>query len=258
LNNKSLTDRLFLSTVSADAASVAAVYKLGLELAEFCTASNMDAEFAEWDAVARGKMKSAGRFILHAAFNELCPAAIDPLVLEIAKKRYKQAYELARSYGISRLVVHSGYVPFVYFKEYFVDRSVAFWREFLADKPDDLTLVLENVLEDEPLMLLDVAKGVDDRRLRLCLDLGHANITKKDITIEDWVKAALPFLGHAHLHNNRGWPDSHQPLYDGEMDMEKILDLISSGAPDATLTLEIRDSCRSSVEWLHKKGYLDP
>jgi endonuclease IV len=153
-----IKNRLYLSTVAEDAAPTAAEYRLGLELAEFCTASNMDEDFAYWDTVAREKMKSADRLILHAAFNELCPAAIDPMVLEIAKKRYNQAYELAASYGIHRMVVHSGYVPFVYFKEYFVERSVNFWREFLSDKPADFTVVLENVLEDEPLMLMEIIK----------------------------------------------------------------------------------------------------
>jgi sugar phosphate isomerase/epimerase len=256
LNNTDIRDRVYLSTVSADAAPVAAEYGLGLELAEFCTASNMDVDFAQWDAAAREKMKSADRFILHAAFNELCPAAIDPLVLEVAKKRYDQAFALARGYGITRLVAHSGYMPFVYFKEYFVRRSVDFWRGFLSDKPAGLTVILENVLEDEPDMLIDIVKGVDDRRLRLCLDTGHANISKKGVTIEEWARKAAPYLGHAHLHNNNGWPDSHAPLGSGGMDMEALLRILICGAPDATLTLEIRDSCRSSVEWLIEKGFL--
>ena len=258
MKTEDFTDRLYLSTVAEDAASVAEAYGLGLELAEFCTASNMDTDFEEYDRVAREKMRHADRRILHAAFNELCPSAIDPLVLDIAKRRYLQAYRLAESYGIKRLVIHSGYVPFVYFKEYFIQRSVEFWREFLSDKPADLTLTLENVLEDEPYMLIEIVKGVSDSRLKLCLDVGHANITKKDISVEEWTTAVLPYLGHVHLHNNAGWPDCHAPLYEGEMDAGKLLRLIKDGAPEATVTLEIRDSCRSSVEWLFKKGLISP
>jgi hypothetical protein len=37
------------------------------------------------------------------------------------------------------------------------------------------------------------------------------------------------------------------------MDIETLLRLILDGAPKATLTLEIRDTCGSSVEWLYKK-----
>ena len=258
MSTMDLTKRFYVSTIAGDAETVASEYGLGLELAEFCTASNMDADFKRWDPVAREKMKSTDRVILHAAFNELCPSAIDPLVLDIAKKRYLQAYRLAEHYGIRRIVVHSGYVPFVYFKEYFVERSVEFWRNFLSDKPADLTLALENVLEDEPFMLAEIVRCVGDPRLRLCLDVGHANITKKDITMEAWTAAVLPYLGHVHLHNNSGWPDCHAPLFNGEMNIEGLLRLITEGAPEATVTLEIRDSCRSSVEWLKEKGFILP
>jgi sugar phosphate isomerase/epimerase len=193
---------------------------------------------------------------MHAPFNELCPAAIDPKVLEVAKARYRQAYELAGTYGINRLVVHSGYVPLVYFKSYFVERSVEFWTEFLRDKPKNLTLVLENVLEDEPDMLIDIVRGVNDPRLRLCFDTGHANITKKDLTLLEWAEKVLPYLGHAHLHNNDGWPDRHGALGDGEIDMKALLKLLAEGQLEATLTVESIESA-PSVNWLIDNGFLE-
>ena len=206
MKKKIRPERLYLSTIADDAPETAAAYGLGLELAEFCTASNMDADFERTDALARAKMKRAGRAMLHAPFNELCPSAIDPLVLDVAKKRYAQAYELARGYGMRRMVVHSGFVPLIYFPEYFTGRAVDFWREYLKKLPADFTLVMENVLEDAPDMLIDIVRGVGDPRFKLCLDIGHANITKKGLAIEDWTRAVLPYLGHSHLHNNFGWP----------------------------------------------------
>ncbi len=255
MKQKIMPERLFLSTIADDAPVTAGAFGLGLELAEFCTASNMDTDFEHWDAAAREKMKNARRFILHAPFNELCPSAIDPLVLDVAKKRYMQAFRLAESYGIKRMVVHSGFVPLVYFPGYFTERSIDFWRAYIKELPADFTVVLENVLEDAPDMLLDIVKGVDDPRFRLCLDVGHANITKNGLTIGSWTEKVLPYLGHAHLHNNFGWPDTHNALDDGEMDIEALLGIILEGQPDATLTLEVRES-RRSVEWLIKKGLL--
>jgi sugar phosphate isomerase/epimerase len=253
--NRGISQRLYLSTIAGDAAETAKQFNMGLEVAEFCTASNMDKDFAEWDAIVKNKMKSADRFVMHAPFNELCPAAIDPLVLEIASKRYQQAYALAKSYKISRIVVHSGYVPFVYFKGYFVERSIAFWRDYLSDKPEDFHIAVENVLEDSPNELIEIVKGVDDPRFRLCFDVGHANITKNGISMEEWTKAVLPYLGHVHLHNNNGWPDAHAALGDGNIDMEALLTQIIQGQPGATLTIESIES-RSSVNWLIDKGFL--
>ena len=39
--------RFYLSTIAADAAGTARQYALGLEIAEYCTACNMDEHFPE-------------------------------------------------------------------------------------------------------------------------------------------------------------------------------------------------------------------
>ena len=47
---------------------------------------------------------------------------------------------MARRLNVKRIVIHDGYVPFVYFPEWFVEQSVLFWRELLADVPEARTL----------------------------------------------------------------------------------------------------------------------
>jgi len=252
----SLKDRIYLSTIAPDAAKTARDWGLGIEIAEFCTASNMDTEFDVWDGKVREKLELAGgRCVFHAPFNELCPAAIDPLVLDVTKKRYRAAMELALSYGARRMVVHSGYMPFVYFPEYFIERSAAFWAEFLAETPPGFTLLLENVLESAPDMLCEIVRRVGDERLRLCLDTGHAMMMKKGISFEDWLEQALPYLGHAHLHNNDGTSDSHSALDEGLIDMEHVVEAIASRCPGATITIETREGGRAAL-WLSERGFL--
>lgn len=252
-----LKDRLYLSTISHDAEETAREFGLGLELAEFCTAENMDTQFSKWDRVAREKLQKAGaeRCVLHAPFYELTPAAIDPLVLDVTKRRYRHAREIALSYGARRMVVHSGFMPYVYFPEYFIERSVQFWREFLDESPEDFTVLVENVLESSPDALVEIVRQVGDARLKLCLDVGHAHLMKQGLTLEEWLEKVLPFLGHAHLHNNRGKTDDHTPLGDGEMDLEHLVRRLAQGCPEATLTLESRGS-RASVAWLQERGFL--
>lgn len=256
MDRQKFKERLYLSTVSEDAVPAAKRYGLGLEIAEFCTAMNMDMDFPRWDALVRSKMAVSGRFVFHAPFNELCPAAIDPLVLEIAVRRYEQAWALAKTYGAKRMVVHSGYVPLVYFPEYFIERSAAFWTDFLKDKERDMVLLLENVLEDTPDMLFEIVRQVGDPRLRLCLDTGHANVMKKGVTLETWLEKWLPYLGHLHLHNNDGSWDYHKPLGEGTIDMEAFLRRLSEASSDATMTIEAQGSERS-VRWLIEKGFIE-
>ena len=255
-NMVNIKDRLYISSVAEDARETASANGLGIEIAEFCTAMNMDApSFAEWDARVRANIDGVERLTFHAPFNELCPAAIEPRVLDVTRARYREAAALAIGYGARRMVVHSGYIPLVYFKEYFVERSVAFWRELLDDLPADFELLLENVLEDSPELTRDIVRAADSARLRLCLDVGHANTIVTDIPVAEWIDVAAQYVGHVHIHNNHREWDHHNPLGDGNIDMNAAMTRILSLAPNATFTVESIDAA-ASVQWLRDNGYL--
>ena len=193
---------------------------------------------------------------MHGPFNELTPAAIDPLVLEITEKRYRQAIAKAAGLHVPKLVLHAGFVPLVYYPEWFVSRSVLLWKRLVRDVPAGLTVCLENVMEPEAPMLLDIVRQVDDSRLQLCLDLGHANTSASREAPEDWLDACAPYLSHIHLHNNDGVHDLHAPLFDGSMDIAALVRRLDALRPDASVTLEL-SSCRASVEWLARQGLLE-
>lgn len=248
-------EKLYISTTAEDAPALAREYGLGLEMADFCTAYNMDVLFAEKDAAAREKMRGVDRLIFHAPFSELCPAAIDPLVREVTRNRYRQALSLAAGYGIKKLVIHSGFVPQVYFPEWFIPESVGFWREFLSKLPSDATVCLENVMESGPELLRDIASGVDDPRLRVCLDVGHAFSHAPGLLMSDWIDPLAPFLDHVHIHNNDGKADLHRPLGQGRIDMNAVLERICILAPEATFTVE-NTLAAPSIDWLRDNEFL--
>ena len=113
-----IRDRLYVATMADDAARMAEQYGIGLEIDEFCMASNMDRDsLTHMKQTVLEKMSSSRRYIFHAPHHELSPCAIDPMALELANLRYNQAYELAKHYGITRMVVHSGYIPPRIFKK---------------------------------------------------------------------------------------------------------------------------------------------
>ena len=133
---------LYLSSIADDAPQTAKDYGLGLELAQFCTAAFLDnpdkvTELFPQDCARylssslAACLSSSDRFVLHGPFNELCPAAIDPLVLEITEKRYRQAIDRAVSLGCPKLVLHAGFVPLVYYPQWLVSRSVLFWKRLM-------------------------------------------------------------------------------------------------------------------------------
>jgi sugar phosphate isomerase/epimerase len=244
-----ITDRLHISTTSTNAHKLALENGIGIELTEFCTAYNMDTFFEESNKSAMANMAGIERFTFHAPFNELTPAAIDPLILDIAKKRYDQAFKIMSGYGIKKMIAHSGYMPHVYYEQWFTPKSIDFWKEYLSGKPKDFHVCLENVLEDSPHMLIDIVEAVNDSRLLICFDVAHAQIMGEGKSLIDWAKMVMPYLGHVHIHNNHGQFDTHNALNDGVIDIESLITLIAENASTATFSIESIDA-ESSLDWL--------
>ena len=234
---------------------------LGVEIAEFCISENMDDKFDEVLPHVLKNVATTANRTLHAPHNELFPAAIEPLLVELAYKRYEQSLEYCRRFGASKMVVHANYVQELYWPEWFVSRTVDFWKRFLAEHDDDVVICLENVFEGNPDLILEVLRQVDDPRLKMCLDVGHANLTGIDPT--DWLKTCAPYISHYHLHNNFGAKkegnrisgDMHFALGNGNIDMEALLNLAGKLTPNATATVESYDQ-EDSVKWLKEKGFI--
>lgn len=247
-------NQLYLSTIDAEAGSLASAWGLGLEIADFCTAGNLDNAFPETDEKVRRALKGIPSRLLHAPFNELFPCAIDPRARELARYRYRQAIDLARRYGAAKVVIHGGFNPGIYFPCWYTEQSVLFWREFLREDPG-MELCLENVMEPEPELLEEILRQVDHPRLRLCLDVGHCNVYSK-IPVARWLEALAPWISHFHIHNNTGEFDTHNSLDTGAIPMEPLLREAEGRCPGATFTVEVPEA-ESSLVWLRDQGILE-
>ena len=163
MERRVLRQRLHLSGMDSRAADMARARGLGFEITEFCWAPRLEQPDAM--ALVRRQIEGVRHLWLHAPFAELSPCSIDPLVRATALHRFRQTIETAQALGVTRLVVHGGFIPLVYFPEWFVEQSVLFWRELLADVPEGMVLAVENVMEPGPEMLVQIAGQVNDPRL---------------------------------------------------------------------------------------------
>lgn len=248
-----LRERLHISTIDENAPALARSRGIGLELADFCAAMYLEGDERPWrEAEMAQKLSGICRLVLHAPFCELTPCGVDPLIAQVSRKRYQQAFELAWAHGVRRMVVHSGFIPNVYDPRWYLDRAPAFWREFLADKPADFELLIENVLEDDPTLLPRLAEAVGDPRLGLCLDMGHVAVYSRH-TWAEWAQACVPGLRHVHLHDNDGASDLHLPLGQGKLPLLPWLEALEEACP--SYTLENMDAA-PSLEWLEQRGLL--
>lgn len=259
IGTMNIKDRLYIASVSEHAVELAREYGIGLELDHYCMAENMEMpNFSRVHAQVLDGLRKLEPFrtVFHAPFNELYPGAIDPKVKEIAYERYNQAFRLAwETYGSKKMVVHSGYVPHVYYKVWHHERSVEFWTAYMKGKPENFQICIENVMEDEPDMMRKLVEELSLPNISLCLDLGHANCMGQ-VSIKTWIQVMGPYISHVHLHNNGGLHDDHGALQDGRIHMEQALEYLDAYCnAKTTMAIESLDG-RRSLEWLDKKGYL--
>lgn len=253
-------DRLHIATYSKDALIMAKTFGLGIELNHVCISELLDPEKIEdtvkWienDLGLAGlpfPVTKGAPILLHGPFTEIVPGAMDHRAVDLALQRMEEAYELCMKIGVDRMIVHSGYFPPMYYKEWHHEKSLIFWERFLREK-DDFTIYVENSFEDEPFMMAKLMDDFDKPNLKLCLDVGHANVTTpKDFPVEKWIEHLGSRVAHYHIHNNMGTKDTHNSLGDGTMDMCSILESIEqNNNSDYTLTLESQD-CSRCIEWL--------
>lgn len=248
-------NRLFISTIAADAWDCAQTYGLPVEIAEFCDSGKLDSGFQDADARLQRLLRAHTCGALHAPFSELFPCAVDEKIRRVAQERYCRAVELASRYGAGKLIIHAGFDPHLYFPIWFREKSVSFWKAFLRDIPDSLEICLENVLETQPRMLTEIIEDVGSKRLGICLDIGHANAYSEASPL-NWLEECGPYIRHFHIHNNDGKQDLHSALQQGTIDMPAFLEAAAARCPDATFTIEVQEAA-GSLHWLKDSGILE-
>lgn len=250
---------LFLCSFSKDALKIIKKNKIGMESNHFCISCNLDDEnFDDTIAVVRRDMEfceidDVSRLFVHGPFTEIYPQAIDPKAVRMGLDRLEDAYRGCRELRATRMVVHSGFLPIMYFDEWHVKQSIEFWTEYMQDKPDDFNIYIENVFDPNPEPLVEIVKGISDPRVKLCLDVGHANAVTEDKDVYQWIKIMGEHIGHFHIHNNDGSGDQHNEITNGTLDMELVLRCIDDYCKeDVTLTVESRESS-DSIPWILEK-----
>lgn len=242
----------YISEMDDRAAALARKYGMGVEIIDFCIPQNLEDE----ERIAARALSMAGfEATLHAPYCEIFPSAIDPLVRDVALHRLMQAANVCKRLGIRRMVTHSGDEPQMYYPEWFVPRSIEFWKEFMEKAPDELEVAVENVLDRDPETIRRICDGVGDERLKICLDVGHVNAYSA-ILVEEWIRSLGARIGHVHLHNNAGVRDTHDALDQGSMDIVGVLKLLDEYAPMADICIESMDAA-ACLEFLLERGILN-
>ena len=239
---------------------------LGIEVQGFYNPNLIDTEesdkllFEYKNALANFK----GGKSLHAPFWDLNLGSKNPGVREATMKAFNYAYKVAKELGCTEIVVHNGFVPNTSFYEGWVRNATAFWQEFFSDKDDSITMMIENQCEEDSEVLKMEIDSVNDPRLKVCLDIGHAH-ANSIMPVEDWITTLGNRIGYLHLHNNHGKVagrpsyknDEHLGLDMGTMDIARVFTLLEQHCPDAIWNVECKlYYIAKAVDIINELGYL--
>jgi sugar phosphate isomerase/epimerase len=191
---------------------------------------------------------------IHGPLYDLNFGSKDPLIREVTLKRYEYAYEISCKLKCKNIILHNGYVPGTSFHLNWVERAKTFWNNFLANKAGETVFYIENLLEHDPEIIVDVINSVDNKCLRMCFDIGHANVFSK-VKITEWIKKLNKNIGFVHMHNNYGEKDEHNGINNGNINMVEICDALEQFSPEAIWDLETKEY-KESIKWFMENKYV--
>jgi sugar phosphate isomerase/epimerase len=202
-------------------------------------------------------IKGINPISMHGIFHDLNPGSTDPLLRNIATKRFNQSYKVARKLNAKNIIFHIGYVPGTGNTTNWVKRCVDFWNEFLKGKSKEINFYIENMLEHNPDMLFDVIQGINKNNVKVCLDLGHAHCYSKTSVLK-WIEKLQDEIGYVHIHDNNGLKDEHLGIGKGNIPMKKILNALKKYSPNAKWALEVNTKdMNQTITWLKENNYIN-
>ena len=202
---------------------------------------------------------------LHAPFWDLNLGSKNQDVKAATMKAFNYAYAVAKELGCTEIVVHNGFMPNTSFYEGWVRNATAFWQEFFSDKDDSITMMIENQGEEDSEVIKMEIDSVNDPRLKVCLDIGHAH-ANSIMSVEEWITTLGDRIGYLHLHNNHGKVlgrpsfknDEHLGLDMGTIDIARVFELLEQYSPNAIWNIECKlDYIDKSVDIVNNLGYND-
>lgn len=192
---------------------------------------------------------------LHGAFIDINPASGDPAFRQLSRTRCHESCQLARELGASHAVFHSSCFPFL--RETYLDHWAVMCAEFFTELAQkyDLMICVENSQDVDPAPLCALMDQVTDERVRVCLDIGHANYSRTPL--EDWFDRLGAYIGYLHLSDNMGKFDDHLPLGRGTVDWKLADSLWRQLDREMPITLEVGGigGVEQSLAYLKQRGY---
>jgi sugar phosphate isomerase/epimerase len=188
---------------------------------------------------------------------DLNPGSFDEYIRDHTRKVFLKTIDLARNIGAARVVLPSGYTPFLAGEAKGGWRSLALdvWRKCAAKAGEhDIVLCLENWFEESPAVLLDLLSELGPLGCGACLSVGHANVYSK-LNPGRWMKELGELTKEIHLSDNDGKTDGSMALGEGTVDLAPLAKILQRKGNWPALVLEMDiPRAEKSMKFLEDQG----
>ena len=193
---------------------------------------------------------------LHGVFYNINLDSLDPKIKKISQERAEESIRIAKELSCEGVVFHTNYIEWIKSGLY-RDRWVKENREFylyLINKYQDINIYIENMFDDSPYMLKRLVEACGSERIRVCLDVAHANIS--NTSIKTWFDVLSGYIKHIHINDNDSLNDSHLALGDGVINYEYVFSLINrlKSKPSVLIEVDGLDKINRSLGYLKEHG----
>lgn len=211
---------------------------IGIEIQDIAYPALLDNNWEDRVDKYLNKLISFNNLItIHGACLDLNPASNDKKIVKVTEERYYLSINIAKKLKAKYIVFHSQINPGLKnpkVKEIKIKRQLNFWNDIYKEiKDTDITIVIENLFEPNPIDLLNLIEAINNDKIKICLDIGHINVNS-EILLNKWIAELSKHIKYIHLHWNNGAYDQHnQPensvlkKLKNELEKNKINPIIS-------------------------------
>lgn len=178
---------------------------------------------------------------LHGPFLDLKPASPDLEIRRVSYKKYLNTLDIAAELGMDYIIFHSQINPYLndpFMRDLNNRQAGEVWENLLEETKYGGIILIENIFEEEATMLKEYMETINNPRIRVNLDIGHAKLGRVDL--EDWIKDLKNYIDYMHLHSNDSNYDQHKKLESKEI--ENLYKLLNKYNINPALSLEYKAS----------------
>ncbi|MGM0608696.1 MAG: TIM barrel protein [Candidatus Muiribacteriota bacterium] len=194
-----------------------------------------------------------GILSMHGPFFSMDFITKDSLILKAVKRQLSKFFKVADSLQADFVILHSPYNPLITsgsYDRFFVTECVKFFSNFLLETDYKGIVLFENIWEPVPDLLIDITKKLSvkpDINFEIITDIGHINVFGS-ISMAEWIKKVSSCCRYFHFSNNFGKKDDHYDLFNGSINIEKVVQHIMTNISNPHITLEVHDNFEFIVD----------